>query len=241
MSYLAAALLPLTIERASVRKRGNTILRDIDLTLEPEGFTVVMGPNGSGKTTLLRLMHGLDRAREGRVNWAVDKIEVRRRQAFIFQTPVMMRRSVLENVAYPLQLRKTPRRQARKIAMRWVESVELGNRADLDAHLLSGGERQKLAIARALITDPKILFLDEPTTNLDGSSMREVETIIRSANDRGTRIVMTTHDIGQACRLASEVVFLNNGRVCEHQAADAFFAEPKSKAAQAYLSGDIVE
>ena len=237
----SATLLPLIIEQASVRKRGNTILQDIDLTLNPEGFTIVMGPNGSGKTTLLRLMHGLDRARNGRVDWAIDNIQARARQAFVFQTPVMLRRSVLGNIAYPLQLRKMSRRQAREVAMRWVESVELADRADLEAHLLSGGERQKLAIARALITDPEILFLDEPTTNLDGSSMREVETIIRSANDRGTRIVMTTHDIGQARRLASEVVFLNKGRICEHQPAQKFFADPQSEAAQAYLSGDIVE
>jgi tungstate transport system ATP-binding protein len=233
--------LPLIIEGASVRKRGTAILHDIDLTLQPTGFSIVMGPNGSGKTTLLRLMHGLDRARDGDVQWAVDKAEARRRQAFVFQTPVMLRRSVLDNVAYPLQLRKTPRRQAREIAMRWVDSVELGDRADLEAHLLSGGERQKLAIARALITEPEILFLDEPTTNLDGRSMREVETIIRAANERGTRIVMTTHDIGQARRLASEVVFLNKGRICEHQSAETFFVNPQSDAARAYLSGDILE
>ena len=237
----AASLLPLTLEGASVRKRGQTILRDIDLTLQVEGFTIVMGPNGSGKTTLLRLMHGLDRSRTGSVAWAVDNIEARSQQAFVFQTPVMMRRSVLDNLAYPLKLRKTPRRQARETAMRWAESVELGNRVDLDAHLLSGGERQKLAIARALITEPQVLFLDEPTANLDGGSTREVETIIRAANENGTRIVMTTHDIGQARRLATDVVFMNKGRICEHQLASGFFAQPISDAAQAYLRGDIVE
>lgn len=241
MSQSAGSLLPLTLERASVRKRGQTILRDIDLTLQSEGFTIVMGPNGSGKTTLLRLMHGLDRTRTGSIEWAVDNIEARSQQAFVFQTPVMMRRSVIDNLAYPLKLRKTPRRQAREMAERWAESVDLGNRTSLDAHLLSGGERQKLAIARALITDPQVLFLDEPTANLDGGSMREVETIIRSANERGTRIVMTTHDIGQARRLASDVIFMNKGRICEHQPASIFFAEPKSEAAQAYLRGDIVE
>ena len=236
-----ASLLPLTLERASVHKRGQTILKDIDLTLQPQGFTIVMGPNGSGKTTLLRLMHGLDRSRTGSIDWAVDNIEARSQQAFVFQTPVMMRRSVLDNLAYPLKLRKVPRRQAREMAMRWAESVELANRTDLDAHLLSGGERQKLAIARALITEPQVLFLDEPTTNLDGGSMREVETIIRAANERGTRIVMTTHDIGQARRLATDVVFLHKGRICEHQSAQAFFSNPQSQAAQAYLRGDIVE
>lgn len=241
MSHSAAPLLPLTLESASVRKRGQFILKDIDLTLKPEGFTIVMGPNGSGKTTLLRLMHGLDRSRTGSVDWAIDNIEARSHQAFVFQTPVMMRRSVIDNLAYPLKLRNTPRRQAREMAERWAESVDLGNRMGLDAHLLSGGERQKLAIARALITDPQVLFLDEPTANLDGGSTREVETIIRSANERGTRIVMTTHDVGQARRLASDVVFMNKGRICEHQPAIIFFAEPQSEAAQTYLRGDIVE
>lgn len=241
MSSDTKSILPLVVCGASVRKGGKTILHDIELTLSKSGFTIVMGPNGSGKTTLLRLMHGLERPRGGSVTWATDDVETRGRQSFVFQTPVLMRRSVLDNIAFPLLLRKVGREEARKTAMDWAQAVELDRRTELDAQSLSGGERQKLAIARALITEPEVLFLDEPTTNLDGASMREIEAIIEKANHNGTRIVMTTHDIGQARRLASDVFFINKGQICEHQPAGQFFAAPSSQAAKAYLDGDIVE
>ena len=241
MTTDASSILPLVVSNASVRKRGKTILYDINLTLDTSGFTIVMGPNGSGKTTLLRLMHGLERPRDGSVDWSVSHSNARKRQSFVFQTPVMLRRSVLDNIAYPLVLRKVGRAEARAAALTWARAVELDNRIELEAHSLSGGERQKLAIARALITDPDILFLDEPTTNLDGASMREIESIIASANRNGTRIVMTTHDIGQAKRLAKDVLFINKGTICEHHKAYRFFSNPESQAARAFLEGDIVE
>ena len=241
MTTDASSILPVVVSKASVRKRGKTILHDINLTLDPSGFTIVMGPNGSGKTTLLRLLHGLERPRDGSVDWSVSQNDARKRQSFVFQTPVMMRRSVLDNIAYPLVLRNVSRNEARAEALGWADAVELANRVDLEAHSLSGGERQKLAIARALITSPDILFLDEPTTNLDGASVREIESIIAKANRDGTRILMTTHDIGQARRLAQDVLFINKGTICEHRKAEQFFADPESNAARAFLKGDIVE
>ena len=117
----------------------------------------------------------------------------------------------------------------------------MGEALQLEAANLSGGERQKLAIARALICKPEVLFLDEPTTNLDGKSTREIETILRSAYENGTRMIMTTHDIGQARRLATDVVFLNRGRLCEHSAANEFFRSPQSSPAKTYLNGEILE
>ena len=218
-----STIFPLKVSDLTVRKRGKTILSKINLTLNQSGFTVVMGPNGSGKTTLLRVMHGLERPRQGSVEWSVSTEDARSRQAFVFQTPVMMRRSVLDNVAYPLILRKQSRAQARQSARHWVETVGLADNLNLDAKMLSGGERQKLAIARGLIESPDELFLDEPTTNLDGRSIREIEAIIAAANSEGTKVIMTTHDIGQAKRLASEVVFLNRGEICEHRPAADFF------------------
>jgi len=235
------SILPLVVSNATVSKRRKTILKNVSVTLVNVGFTIVMGPNGSGKTTLLRLMHGLEHARSGSVKWAMGTAAARARQSFVFQKPVLMRRSVLENIAYPLLLQNLPKGEAQEIARKWAGSVELGSKLDLDAQLLSGGEQQKLAIARALISEPEVLFLDEPTTNLDGSSMREIESIIQSVNSKGTRVIMTTHDIGQARRLASDVLFLNKGEICEHQSGEQFFAEPSSTAARAYLKGDIVE
>ncbi len=238
---VSTTILPLRLENAVVRKRGKLIIDAISLTFEPTGMTIVMGPNGAGKTTLLRLIHGLERPRSGRVSWNCSADDAQSRQAFVFQTPIMMRRSVLDNIAYPLTVRGSSKSEARKQAADWAINVGLGDALQLEAANLSGGERQKLAIARALIGKPDILFLDEPTTNLDGKSTREIEAILQSAHSSGTRMIMTTHDIGQARRLATEVVFLNKGRLCEHSTAEVFFEGPHSDAARAYLNGEILE
>jgi len=235
------SILPVILQDATVRKRGKTILDCATLRLEEDGLTIVMGPNGSGKTTLLRLIHGLERPRSGSVKWNRPHVEARTRQAFVFQTPVMMRRSVVDNIAYPLKVHGTTKADARTRAESWATDVGLGSKFGLEARFLSGGERQKLAIARALITNPDVLFLDEPTANLDGKSTREIEAILLSAHKAGTRIVMTTHDIGQAKRLATDIVFLNKGKICEQSPAEAFFSTARTNEAQAYLKGDIVE
>ena len=235
------SILPLVIQNVSVRKQGKTILDAVSLEYSSTGFTIVMGPNGAGKTTLLRLMHGLERPRNGSLTWSCSETEARSRQAFVFQTPVMMRRSVLDNIAYPLTVGGMAKAAAREQAAQWADDVRLNHAHNLEAGSLSGGERQKLALARALIGKPELLFLDEPTANLDGKSTREIETILQSAYDRGTRIIMTTHDIGQSKRLATDVVFLNKGKLCEHSTHDVFFSSAQSEQARTYLSGDIVE
>ena len=235
------SILPLRIQGATVRKRDKVILNEVTAEFDENGFTIVMGPNGSGKTTFLRLMHGLERPRSGTVNWSLDETEARTKQAFVFQTPVMMRRSVVDNIAYSLRVRGTGKKEARNRAALWAEHVGLASNGDLEAHFLSGGERQKLAIARALIGEPDVLFLDEPTTNLDGRSTKEIEAILMTASSGGTRIIMTTHDIGQARRLATDIVFLNKGTICEQGPAVPFFKHAKSPPARAYLKGDIVE
>ncbi len=234
-------ILPVSMTDAVVRKRGNTILDGIGLTLGPTGMTIIMGPNGSGKTTLLRLLNGLERLRSGHIQWGCDAGEARKRQAFVFQIPILMRRTVLDNIAYPLKVRGEDQSAAREAAKHWANEVGLGKKCSLEAQYLSGGERQKLAIARALITEPDLLSLDEPTTNLDGISTREIEALLQRARDKGERLIMTTHDVGQAKRLATEVVFINRGKICEHTTAEEFFISPQTPEAQAYLRGDIVE
>ena len=138
-------------------------------------------------------------------------------------------------------MRGTPRRAAQSRARDWAERVGLAEMFDRPAPVLSGGEQQKLAIARALITDPKLVFLDEPCASLDGRATREIEDILIAARDAGTRLVLSTHDMGQARRLADRTLFLLSGRVVEDAAADDFFAGPATPQAQAFLKGDIVE
>jgi tungstate transport system ATP-binding protein len=223
----------LTLEYAGTRR-----IDRIDLTLDTAGLTVVMGPNGAGKSLLLRLLHGLIPPTAGEVRWGDTPIgpAIRRRQAMVFQRPVLLRRSVAANIEFVLKLRGSADRARRDEIL---DHVGLLDRAGQAAGLLSGGEKQRLALARALTTRPEMLFLDEPTASLDPASVFAIEQLVTQAHRDGTRIIFVTHDIGQARRLADEVVFLHRGRLVEHAAATRFFANPASEAAAAYLDGRI--
>ncbi|MDO6591519.1 sulfate ABC transporter ATP-binding protein [Loktanella sp. D2R18] len=238
---MVTSILPLVMSDAVVKRRAKVLLGPVNLTISQTGFTIVMGPNGAGKTTLLRSLHGLERLAQGRAQWQTPLKDARRRQAFVFQSPIVLRRSVLENLTYPLRLRGTEKGRATALARDWAQRVGLGDALDNPAPQLSGGEKQKLALARALITQPDIVFLDEPCANLDGRATREIEDVLQASNAAGTRIVMATHNIGQAKRLALDVVFLLRGKIVEQSPAGAFFEEPKTPQAAALLRGDIVE
>ncbi|MEO1365195.1 MAG: ATP-binding cassette domain-containing protein [Pseudomonadota bacterium] len=238
---MVASLFPLTLRAAETSRRGKRLVGPVDLSLDGQGLCVVMGPNGSGKTTLLRLMHGTARLTGGSVTWACDTDTARHAQAFVFQRPVVLRRTVEENLTYPLRLRGIARKPARAAAQDWANRVGLEPHLTRRAMVLSGGEQQKLAIARALITDPALVFLDEPTASLDGRAMREIEAILHKAKADGTRLILSTHDMGQARRIADTVVFMLGGKVHETGPADTFFDAPKTPEARAFLKGDIVE
>ncbi|MEP2716087.1 ATP-binding cassette domain-containing protein [Pseudophaeobacter sp.] len=234
-------MFPLIAKHALVRRRGKVLVGPIDLSLQGQGTSIVIGPNGAGKTTLLKMLHGIERMNGGSLDWACPKAEAQRRQAFVFQNPIMMRRSVVDNIAYPLQLTGVGRDEARARAAVWAERINLGDALDRQAVLLSGGERQKLALARALIREPDVLFLDEPCASLDGRATREIEEILTEAAATGTRLIMSTHNMGQAQRLADEVLFVLRGNIHEFTPAKEFFAGPITSQAQAFLNGDIVE
>lgn len=233
-------LLPLTLTDASVRKEGKTLLGPLSLTLTGTDTTILLGPNGAGKSTLLRLMHGLDRPASGSVTWAAPRQTAHLHQAFVFQQPILLRRSVLDNIAYPLIAHGTARAAAREAARNWLSRIGLSVHTDRPANSLSGGERQKMAMARALIRAPSVLFLDEPCSNLDGQATAEIEALLHEARNAGTRLVMATHDLGQARRLATDILFLHKGRLLEHGPADPFFTRPATPEATAFLQGDIV-
>jgi len=230
-------ILPLAVRDLVLRFGDTAVLDGVTLDLGPAGCTVVMGPNGSGKSLLLKLLHGLMRPTSGTIDWAGRApAEVTARQALVFQKPVLLRRSVAANIDFVLKARGGDR--ARRAAL--LDHVGLAHKAGQPARLLSGGEAQRLALARALATDPEVLFLDEPTASLDPASVLAIEAIVGAARARGTRIVFVTHDIGQARRMADDVVFLHRGRVAEHGPAAGFFPEPQSAAARDYLNGRIV-
>ena len=234
-------IFPLKMHGATAHFRKKRLVGPVDITIEARGFTIVMGPNGAGKTTLLRLMHGLQRCSGGVVEWAVPQAKAREKQAYVFQSPIMMRRKVIDSIAYPLRLRGLSASAARAKALECAGRFGLENLLDSWAPMLSGGEKQKLSLARALVIRPDILFLDEPCANLDGRAIREIEEILLDAQAAGTRIVMSTHDMGQARRLAQDVVFMYDGKIHEHTSVDAFFTTPTTKEAQAFINGEIVE
>lgn len=236
-----SALFPVALDGAATSRRGRVLVGPVSLTLDSAGACVVLGPNGAGKTSLLRMMHGAARLSAGRIDWSCPTETARRAQAFVFQRPVMLRRTVRENIAYPLRIRGVSRREAFRQAETWAVRVGLGGMLDRQAPGLSGGEQQKLALARALVVEPEVLFLDEPCAALDGRATREIEEILQAAKARGTKLILATHDFGQASRLADEVLFLLHGKVHETGPADAFFNRPATPEARAFLKGDIVE
>jgi tungstate transport system ATP-binding protein len=213
------------------------IIPPLDLTLEAGASTIILGANGAGKSVLMRLMHGLLAPSTGRVVWSTDG--PRRRQAMVFQRPVMLRRSALANVVYALDAAGVPVGQQARLAREALQEVGLSHVAGRAARVLSGGEQQRLALARAWALHPEVLFLDEPTANLDPGATREIEAIIKAFDVAGTKIVMSTHNLGQARRLGDEVIFLHQGRVAERAPIDRFFPQPASPEAATFVKGEL--
>jgi tungstate transport system ATP-binding protein len=234
-------ILPLRVEAVSLTIGGQRLLDSISFELKAGRRTVILGPNGAGKTLLLRLCHGLMAPTQGRISWAgVPAQGGRKRHAMVFQRPVMLRRSAIANVHYALALSGWPRHDRQDRARAALEKFGLGDLAGRPARVLSGGEQQRLAIARAWALRPEVLFLDEPTAVLDPTATKAIEAMIETVCAEGMKIVMTTHDLGQARRHADEVMFLHRGCLLEHSPADAFFTRPQSREAAAFLKGELL-
>jgi tungstate transport system ATP-binding protein len=232
--------LPLVLDEVSLRAGSTAILDRLSLTIGPGAPTLIVGPNGAGKTSLLRLCMGLQPPSSGRVSWGGRENRAMTRRAILFQRPVMLRRTAAANVAYALAQAGTPRRLRAARVEALLERVGLSDLAQRPARRLSGGEQQRLALARALARDPEILLLDEPTANLDPAASRSVEQLVLSAAASGIKIVMASHDLGQVRRLAGEVIFLVRGALCEQGPAQAFLDSPATAEAAAFLRGDLV-
>ncbi|MCH8888012.1 MAG: ATP-binding cassette domain-containing protein [SAR324 cluster bacterium] len=234
-------ILPLRLEGVCYAPEGRTLVGELTLELRDGGPTVVLGANGAGKSLTLRLCHGLLEPTAGTVRWmGPDAARARWAQAMVFQRPVLLRRSVLANVVYGLALRGVSRRERPALAMEALRATGLEAMAGRQARVLSAGEAQRLSLARAWALRPRVLFLDEPTANLDPAASRAVEEIIAAIGAAGTKIVMTTHDLGQARRLAHEVLFMHRGRVLERSPAPQFFQQPNNEAARAFLKGELL-
>lgn len=232
--------LPLMLEEVSILAREVTILDKITLTFGPGAPTILVGPNGSGKTTLLRAAMGLITPTSGRVTWGGRSDVPPERRAIVFQRPVMLRRSATGNITYALAAAGVKRRERKARAAQLLALVGLEGRGDRPARKMSGGEQQRLALARALAKDPDILFLDEPTASLDPAAIKSLEDLIRDIVARGIKVVMSTHNLGEARRLAGEIVLLHRGRIVEIAEAGQFFTQPKTEDARRFIAGDLL-
>ena len=219
--------LPIVFDGVTVTAGAVTILDRIALTLAPGAPTVLIGPNGSGKSTLLRVAMGLLAPSRGRITWGGLENVPPLKRAIVFQRPAMLRRSAAANIRFALRAAGIPRAEHARRIGELLELVGLGPLADRAARRLSGGEQQRLALARALARDPAVLFLDEPTASLDPTATKAVEDIIRAVSERNIKVVMATHDLGEARRLAGDVVMLHRGRIVETAAAASFFDSRK--------------
>ena len=230
--------LPIEARGLAVRLGGHDALHGIDLRLEGDAPVAVLGANGAGKSVLLRTLHGLVAPTQGAVLWSGSSVRPRD-QAMVFQRPVVLRRSTLANVEYALAVNGVRGGERRSRANEALARVGLDALAARPARVLSGGEQQRLALARAWALRPRMMFLDEPTASLDPAAAAEIERIIGEIRAAGTALVFTTHHLGFARRTASEIVFLHEGRVTEKTPAETFFTSPRSTEAAAFLRGEL--
>ena len=232
--------LPILLEDVSVAVGAVTILAPTSLALAAGAPTVLIGPNGAGKTTLLRLAMGLVAPSRGRVTWGGREDVAPAHRAIVFQRPVMLRRSAGGNIRYALAAAGVPRRARDARVAELFALVGLRTLSDRPARKLSGGEQQRVAVARALAKEAQIVFLDEPSASLDPAATKAIEDVVRAVAMRGIKVVMSTHDLGEARRLAGEIVLMHRGRVIESGAAEAFFSSPKTEEARRFLAGELL-
>ncbi|HNH87904.1 MAG TPA: phosphate ABC transporter ATP-binding protein [Thiobacillaceae bacterium] len=231
-------MFPIRLEDLRFTPNGRPVLAGIDLELGGEGISVVLGPNGAGKSVLLRMLAGLERPDGGRIAWNGAGLP-ERAIAMLFQQPMLLRASVADNAALGLKPLQLTRDEVRRRVARVLERVGLAHRARDSARHLSGGERQRLALARAWAVQPRLLLLDEPTAALDPTATEAVEALIREIRTDGARIVMTTHNLGQAMRISDDIVFIEAGRVREHTPSARFFSRPSSPEARLFIQGEL--
>ena len=232
-------LTPIQFKDLSVILGQKIILDKINCKIKSNSITAVLGPNGAGKSIFLQTINGLFSVQSGRLTFNLMEInqEIRKQQAMVFQNPVLLRRTVIANLQFISNLRN---KESNRFLKKILSKVGLEGYEKKPARLLSGGEKQRLSMARALIINPNLLLLDEPTANLDPYSLNLIEDLVLEENSIGKTIIFTTHDMSQAKRLATDVIFLNKGKVLEQTISKTFFKSPKTLEAQKYINGEIL-
>lgn len=237
---LPTADLPIVFSEVQVNSGAVKVLDRISITIAPGAPTVVIGPNGSGKTTLLRVAMGLIPVSGGTITWGARAQSPPAQRAIVFQRPVMLRRSAAANIRYGLEVAGVPRTERDRRVAELLSLVGLNGLERRPARRLSGGEQQRLALARALARNPDVLFLDEPTASLDPGATKAIEDIVRNVSEAGVKVMMATHDLGEAKRLAGEIVLLHRGRIIEAGPAEKVLSNPTTDDARRFIAGDLL-
>lgn len=239
---LSASPLPLKIQQLSVSRQGKQLLDNVNATIDSAGITIILGPNGAGKSLLLHIAHGLEEPDRGSLLWNQHTPKPQEPwRAFVFQKPVFLQRSVQSNLEYVLSLHKVPKTRQSLLIQQALQHTGLMQLSGQSARTLSGGEQQRLNVARAWVLEPKVMLLDEPTAELDPSGVATIEMLIRKIAQQNTKIIMTTHSLDQARRLAHDILFLHRGKLIEHTPAKVYFSQPKTSLAADFLAGKLLD
>jgi len=227
-------ILPLKINNLNYSVNGNNILKNINIICEEPSITIIAGNNGSGKSTLLKILHGLIDTEKETITWNnFNNIKIKKYQSMVFQNPILLNRTVRENLEYIEQCNNKDRKNSAEVVIR---KLNIKNIEHISAKYISGGERQKVAIAMAIIRDPKIIFLDEPTSQLDPVYKNEIEHIISSLSNDGVKIFMTTHDISQIKRIGKEIIFIEKGKILYQNNVKYFFNDKHCELIEKYIN-----
>ena len=232
--------LPLIVRDVVYKSQDSVLIDKINLEISSNHTSIILGHNGSGKSLLLKLLHGVITPFSGTITWNQMTPSTQQYwRTFLLQRPTFFHQTVLFNIEFVLKVAKTPKSEYKARCEQALEICGLTRLADRNTYSLSGGELQKLSLARAWVLEPSVVLLDEPTVALDPPSVIGFENIIQQFEQSNTKVIMTTHDISQAKRLASEIVFIDKGKILEHSPADKFFSEPQSKQAKNFLGGKL--
>lgn len=231
-------MFPIVVKNLSLEINKKILLNNLTCELTAHGITVIMGPNGAGKSLFVRCLHGLTKLTNGGILYGNLPVgaATRGRQSMVFQSPKLLRRSVIENLRFVANLNKKNNQNLLEL----LKKTELSLLKDQHVSTLSGGEKQRLSLARALVSNPEILFLDEATSSLDPRSVSIIEELMEEIKLKNVKIILITHDVNQAKRIADDIIFMNNGEIRETRLANDFFADPHSQEAKAFLKGDLI-
>jgi len=230
----------LSLQNVEVRRNGKCLLGPLNFSLTTSGITAILGHNGAGKSLFLHVCHGQFRATTGTIQWnGLPVADTRSRRSLMFQNTPLMRRSVASNVEFPLIAQSVPKAERTLRVKEALTIARLAHNPSAPAASLSGGEKQRMALARALVTRPQVVLLDEPSASLDPASTKELEASVRAVAKSGVKILIATHDLMQARRLADDVLVFGDGKILVQEDATSFFGKTHTGAVADFLEGRL--